>query len=55
MPKTNIGKTNKRSAYFVYATVVSRNHWLVKVAKVLRVEMQRENGIRRAKKLIKID
>lgn len=38
MPKTNIGKTNKRCAYFVYVIVVARDHWFVKVAKVVGVE-----------------
>lgn len=57
MPKTNISKTNKGCTYFVYVTVVSRNHWFVKVAKVLRVagESERKRIRRVAKKLIKID
>ena len=41
MPKTNISKTNKRCACFVYVIVVSRDHWLVKVAKVLKGAMRR--------------
>ena len=51
MPQTNIGKTNKRCAYFVYVIVVARDHWFVKVAKVL----SGRNGELVAKKLIKAD